>query len=131
MLIDIETDPLANQPTTSISLPQKQRSFGHPSTTGTSPAKGAEAVRIQLPKSALKTSKVSFEREQYSSDEDDFSGRRHHFQGKGPQKSDNIDHKSILKVSEKDISIQKKRKVDKKKVLTFFNYFLIKYFPRI
>lgn len=97
VLIDIETDPLANQPTTSLALPIKQRSFGNPSPTR---SPGDPSVRIQLPpKSALKTSKVSFgRRDTYSSDDEDFSGRRHHFQGKGPQRSTNVDHKSILKV---------------------------------
>lgn len=96
VLIDIETDPLSNQPTTSLSLPQKQRSFGHPS-----PTPGDASVRIQLPhKSALKSStRVQFERDPYSSDEEDLPGRRHHFQGKGPQRSETVDHKSILKVS--------------------------------
>lgn len=96
VLIDIETDPLANQPTTSLSLPQKQRSFGNPNTSPATTT-GDATVRIQLPKSALKTTKVSFERDTYSSDEEDLPGRRLHFQGKGAQKSD-IDHKSILKV---------------------------------
>lgn len=93
VLIDIETDPLSNQPTTSLALPQKQRSFGHPSS-------GDASVRIQVPpKSALKASKVSFKRrDTYSSEDEDLPGRRSNFQGKGPQRSTNVDQKSILKV---------------------------------
>lgn len=49
-------------------------------------------------KSSLKSSKVSFEQRDrdYSSDEDSFEDKRHHFQ---QRKATSVDHKGILKVS--------------------------------
>lgn len=49
-------------------------------------------------KTSLKSSKVSFEQRDpdYSSDEDSFEDRRHHFQ---QRKATSVDHKGILKVS--------------------------------
>lgn len=48
-------------------------------------------------KTSLKSSKVSFEQRDrdYSSDEDSFEDRRHHFQ---QRKATSVDHKGILKV---------------------------------
>lgn len=99
VLIEIDTDPLANQPTTPISLlaTKKQRSFGNPNSIVTTLP--VEQILGQVTKSSLKGSRVSFSQSNYSSeDEDDFSGRRHHFQKHGPQRTENVDNKSILKV---------------------------------
>lgn len=52
---------------------------------------------IKTSKPSLKSSKVSFEQKDDSSDEDSFEDRRDHFQ---QRKAKSADHKGILKVSD-------------------------------